>query len=690
MEYSLKTLNKNSKLNLLTLNEIINQLNLIGFEVDNILNEKEINNQFLDNIRLLIKLPADREDLLNEKLFLSELSTILIFEILTTWKIIKKDYSFLLKQKYSKYLNNKIYETKEDFLEILLFNIELKNFKYLSSPLWVQTKLLNAGIEPVKNIDDFITLVNFEWGQNFNTFSINNTELAENTFPFLLKKIDSNEEYKDTFNNLLTLESGNIGILNNKKQLINTFGQINSLYSFFPNLNNKIFLQGAFYNNQKDFAPLSQYQKKISLRYFRKIFLEMFKFSFQRLLTLLEINSFIEIDPTISLIKGKNIELKENKILRLRKKLFKSFLNLEKYDQQIFKINGINIICETKKELYFSIPNFRKDLSREIDLIEEYSKFIGYKNFNEILPISKQNLSKKRNNTHFIKQYFLNFGFNEVISNPLVDFKKEEKNSILLKNPLNIEFTNLRTTTLFKLIEIFENNFQSSFFNRNFFEIGRVFKKKNNKIIEIDTISGIFQLERLKKSKIPNIEWFLAKGLIENFLKLFNYNDLKIEKNTKSLKLFHPVKSMVIKDQNVSLGTFGEVSPNLEIVQNSKYAIYLFELNLNFFKNWRTKNKIKTYNELSKYLPVVKDLSIVIDKKINFSELKEVLKNSSIYLKNFEFFDIYFDENMDEKIKIGIRFEFEATLMTFTTEIIEQEIDKIKEILIKEFNISIP
>ena len=689
MEYSLKKLNKNSKLNSLTINEIVNRLNLIGFEVDDIFNEKSINNQFLDNIRLLIKLPADREDLLNEKLFLIELSTILVFELLNTWETIKKDYSFLLKERYLKYQNYKIYQTNENFLEILIFNIEIKNFKSSSSPLWVQNKLLNAGIQPLKNIDDFITLVNLEWGQNFNSFSIPNNEKAETIFPFALKKIISSEKYKDTFNQNFIVEQGNLVILNNTKELINLFGNINLLSSFFPISNEKIFLQGSFYNNQKDLNSIIQSQKKISLRYFRKIFLEMFKFSFQRLLTLLEINSFIEIDPTISIIKGNNIELKENKILKLRKKLFESFLNLKEYDKEIFNSKGIHIICETKKELYFSIPTFRKDLTREIDLIEEYSRFIGYKNFNEILPTPLQTLTKKRSNHNFIKQYFLNFGFNEIISNPLLDLKKEENNSVCLTNPLNIEFTNLRGTSLYKLIEIFQNNFQSSFFSGNFFEIGRVFKKSSDKIIEVDTISGIFQIERLKKSKNPNIEWFIAKGWLENFLKLFDYIDLTIEKNSKSLQLFHPVKSMIIKYKNFSLGTFGELNPNLEISKTSKYAIYIFEFNLNFFKNWRMKKRIKAYTELSKYLSVVKDISILINKNSDFSLLKEVLKNSSNYLKNFEFFDIYFDETLDEKIKIGIRFEFESPLITFTNEMIEVEINQIKDILIKKFDSTI-
>ena len=252
MEYSLKKLNKNSKLNSLTITEIINRLNLIGFEVDDIFNEKSVNNQFLDNIRLLIKLPADREDLLNEKLFLIELSTILVFELLNTWEIIKKDYSFLLKERYSKYQNYKIYETKEDFLEILIFNIEIKSFKSSSSPLWVQNKLLDAGIKPLKNIDDFITLVNLEWGQNFNCFSLPDNEKEEIIFPFVLEKTSSSKRYKDSFTQNLVLEEGNLAILNNKKELINLFGNINLLSSFFPLSNEKIFLQGSFYNNQKD------------------------------------------------------------------------------------------------------------------------------------------------------------------------------------------------------------------------------------------------------------------------------------------------------------------------------------------------------------------------------------------------------------------------------------------------------
>jgi hypothetical protein len=66
MEYSLYSLNQSCNLNKLTLTTLIEKLNLIGFEVDDIFLEELSTNSNLTNIRLLISIPSNREDLLNE------------------------------------------------------------------------------------------------------------------------------------------------------------------------------------------------------------------------------------------------------------------------------------------------------------------------------------------------------------------------------------------------------------------------------------------------------------------------------------------------------------------------------------------------------------------------------------------------------------------------------------------------
>jgi phenylalanyl-tRNA synthetase beta subunit len=286
-----------------------------------------------------------------------------------------------------------------------------------------------------------------------------------------------------------------------------------------------------------------------------------------------------------------------------------------------------------------------------------------------------------------IKQFFINSGFNEVLTNPIVDSRKQQSNSIFLNNPLNNDFLILRTNIFLKLIDIFEKNLNLGFEQNNFFEIGRTFKKTKNFIIEIDKLAGIFQLERIKKSRFSNMEWFLAKGFIENFLALFNYKNIKIEKNRFSSNIFHETKSIVFKDENKIIGIFGEVNPALENFKITKYPVYLFEFNLSFFNSWRLKNKIQMYEEYSKYPAIIKDLSFSVKKDINFSFLKERIAQLSNLINRVEFFDIYFDEKISKDVNIAIRLQFQSFLQTFTNEQIEEEINLIKEKLSKEFSI---
>lgn len=682
MEYSLYNLNQNSKLNSLKITEIVNQLNLIGFEVDDIFIEKSLENLFFDNVRLLIKIPANREDLLNEKFFLIELSTVLLFQLNNFWKKIKSNYFFLLKKNYSKYVN---YETvniqQKNVSEILIYNIQLKNIQNLSSPLWIQHKLINLGFLPKKNIEDLITLTNIEWGQNFNFY------LSENS-PFIIETLKKNEEFLDINNLSHILFPGTIVLKDKEENILTVLGLINTKNNLESFSNSEIFFQSIFYNFnvQEKNENHIKLDKKISLRSFRKIFLENFKYSFQRLLTLLEIISSGLIVPKIYINCGNSIRLAEQKILKCRKKSLKNILNLTKYDLSIFERSGLKIICQTKNEFYFLIPNYRNDLEREIDLIEEYSRFIGYKNFIEIFPEkSKQNFKTNSYNYEFIKQFFINSSFNEIITNPILDIKKQQTNSICLNNPLNNEFINLRTNIFFKLLDIYQNNLNLGFEQKNFFEIGRTFKKIKNKIVENDKIAGVFQLQRTKKSSFLNSEWFIAKGFLENFLVLFDHQDLKIEKNNFSLDIFHETKSIIFKSKNEIIGIFGELNPSFEFLKTTKYPVYLFEFDLQFFKNWRMTKKIKMYKEYSKYPSIFKDLSFTINKTANFYILKQKFIEFSSKLKRVEFFDIYFDEKLSQEINIGIRLEFQSNSQTFTNEEIEQEINFIKEKMDKEF-----
>ena len=493
---------------------------------------------------------------------------------------------------------------------------------------------------------------------------------------------------------------------NNKKEIKATQKNLHLIDKKLVEIEEDFFINGIFYDIYENPLQLNSVKTNISYRSLRKTFLENFKFSFQRLLTLFEIIYNISIDSEIYIKNEKTIKLKNEKIIKLNFLSFFQFLNIKKenINFSIFEKASLKRICLTKNDCYFSIPASRNDLTREIDLIEEYCRFFGYKNIKEIRPFSlkKKEEKKQKENKRWIKQFFLINNFFELLTNSLDEKKNENKNSIFLKNPLRNEFSVLRTSLLPKIFEIFELNLRTNIERKNYFEIGRVFLKEKKKIKEIEKIAGLFQLEKIKKTKIPNQEWFLAKTFLEKFCFSFGYKKITFEsvfsdesysittknlKNFNSIHLFHPKNTIFFKYENTYLGIFGQLNSIYDQKYPSKYATYLFEFNLLAFPFSQLKTEIKPFVPFSKYPIITKDFSFLIQKNSNFSEIKTEIWKESKFLKKIEFFDIYFDNTSINTVYIGIRLVFQSMTETLTNEIVENEIMKLKIILIKQFKV---
>lgn len=682
MEYSLQNLNKQTQLNTITLEDIINKLNLIGFEVDDVIIQPLTFNPLIDDICLTLKIPANREDLLNEILLLKEFSTIFSLEKYEMWKHLKKNYLFVLKQKYFQKYNYQSSFILSDLPNIAIYNVKIDNFEYFIIPLWLKEKLKNFGFETTNTLNDILNLVCLEWGQKIDFyFDQHAPNLNDN---FYCNRLIKEEIFIDLNHNEYILPIGTIVLKNSEARILNVLGIVTPLIKSNKNLNKTIVFEAIFYDIHSNPLNLTTINTNLSFRYLRKSFLEHLKFSFQRLLTLFEI---LSPSSTLKLEKystySKILSLKVTYILKLKKSSLLKFLNMEYYDANIFKKAGLVIVGNTKNEIYFKISNYRKDLSREIDLIEEYCRFIGYDNFKEILPKKSINYFLKAENKYkFIKEFFLNFGLSEIINSSIQEEKRKKKQSLLLNNPLNNDFFLLRTELVSKIIENFENNLRLGFLNNNFFEIGRTFKKVKNKIIEEDKIAGIFQSFFKKDSSRSSLDWFINKSFFEKFFKLFGYKEIFIEPIISTLDLFHPKRSVLFKTKNKVLGVFGEVHPKF----NFKNPVYIFELNLNEFSDWRKNNLILNYDEYSKYPSITKDISFLINKSSSFTNLEKEIKTICNNLINIYYFDIYLDPLNIDLIFIGIRLEFQSSLATLTNEEIDKEMIKIKKILVSNFN----
>ena len=678
MEYSLNNLNQTLDLKDLTLNNFVNSLNLIGLEVDNI--SKEKNNFFFEKIKVYLKIPSNRDDLLIEKFLIQELSLLFFLKEKNVWDNLKENYNFLLKEKYLQYLNYSTINFDSNIPSIFTYAIEIENSTNQNSPLWIQNKLLNFGTKPCENITDLCNLVILEWGQNLN-FSTKISENLENSSTYKVDSLTKNENFYDSYGKNYELKPGTIVLRKNSNEIISVFG---IMTTSLTNKNNFL-LEGTFYDINEEKLKSTFNKDQLLQKYYRKMFLENFRFSFQRILTLFEIIYFGQIKNKKFITKTKKIKLESVKIICFKKNALKVFLNLDTIDEKILQKGGFEIVCKTANELFLKIPTFRRDLTREIDLIEEYSRFIGYSNFQEIVPKKFQNTSTLKTSL-FLKQFFLNYGFNEIITNPIRDNSEKEDFSIKINNPLTKELSTLRTTLIPKLIDTFNNNARISSTFNNFFEMGRVFKKFNKQIIEEDKFTAIFMIPK-NFSTNNYSDWFVAIGFIENLLSNFGYEAITKEKINQNLKFFHKTRSILLKENTNILGIFGQINPKYLNNLTSKIPVYILELNLTYFKNFKLYSGLKNYKEYSIYPTIKKDLSFLIDKESNFFTLKIFIEKNSNCLKSIQFFDIYINEKFTNLVNIAIRLEFQSNSYTLTNDFIEKEIEKIKSLLFENFQV---
>ena len=683
MEYSLNSLNSISNLKELTFSHFVNSLNLIGLEIDGISRKKiKVNSSYsLENIKIIIKIPANREDLLIEDFLIQEISTIFLCKILNTWKNFKKNYSFLLKQKYTQYSQYSIVTINSELSSIVTYAIELEKFKNISSPLWIQNKLNNIGIETFNNFNDILNLVIFEWGQMLNMAGVNSTSSSS----YSLTRLQTTTYFIDFSGKSIELLPGTIVLKNDQNRILTVLGILNMIENKIEEQN--IIIETTFYDIEKNSLFINVINPKLSLKFFRKMFLEKLKFSFQRLLTLTEILNYCsKLLPIKYCTKKQKISLSSNKVLLLKKESLRNIIGKQTIEPNIFQQAGLKIICETKKNFYFKIPNSRKDITREIDLIEEYSRFFSYKNFSEIIPLKRTgNSFSKTANLEFLKQFFLTSGFHEIVTNSLQDISLATSSSILLTNPLNKELYGLRQTLLPKVLDIFSINLRISSTPNNFFEIGRVFSLHKKQIIEENKIAGIFQSIKSLNFKEQDSDWFSSLGFLEMILSQFGYTKIEKEKIRFNFPIFHPTRSVLLKHKNKILGVFGEINPSYENYSSLKKRTYCFELNLIHFNDSNQYSLPFVYKDYSKYPKITKDISVLVKKTIDFNQIKRCLENIVSYLKTVTFFDIYFDKTNTNFVNLGIRIDFQSSVETLTTEIIEIEMQKIKNILVLKF-----
>ncbi|WP_321314084.1 phenylalanine--tRNA ligase subunit beta [Halarcobacter sp.] len=344
--------------------------------------------------------------------------------------------------------------------------------------------------------------------------------------------------------------------------------------------------------------------------------------------------------------------------------------------------------------LSLQIPTFRHDIKNIADVTEEIVRIIGIDNI-KAKPLAIDEASRANTTSiNLIKRNKLRFkaienGFYETVTYVFADKEKLQKYSIAtvkesldILNPIVKELDTFRTTISLNLIEACSNNMKLGFKSAAFFEIGKVFDINR---VEKSVISFIFSGQKELESffnagKPQNIEFFEFAKKVLNTVGKFDLEPMTKLPND----LVHPYQNASVIIDGEKVGFISKLHPS---VADDYDLSDTFIAEIEFDKICNELTKVDAY---SKFQASKKDLSIIVPKNMEYSEIKKTINSiGDKNIKQFNLIDIYSDEKLRDKESLTIRFVLQNNDKTLEEEDITSSMNNILEALNEKLGIGL-
>jgi 3-methyladenine DNA glycosylase AlkD len=397
-------------------------------------------------------------------------------------------------------------------------------------------------------------------------------------------------------------------------------------------------------------------------------------------------------DPKI--IERKEITLRYSRVT----KILGYEISKEKIHQILSRL-GLALKDLDENLLLASVPTFRPDIEREIDLIEEIARINGYDNI-PVVPKINITLEKKVDQQKFeddVRNIISSFGFYEMINNPL-ESEWEARltgNPIFLANPQSAEMSCLRTSLFAGGLNSVKRNLNFGIRNMMLFEIGNVFEKKSDLLINtFDDISEKQNLILILSGKEEEKTWYSDEKFFDFYsLKGFvNSYTQKISLDNQLTDLYYSSENEIYSYyftknfNNQVVGVGGKVKKDVLSKFDINQDVFVFEFDLSALK--KIAPDVKKYIEPPKFPKIIRDFAFVFDKSVQYLDVKNfILEKASKLLKKVELFDIFESETLGgNKKSMAFTLEYFDESRTLTEDEVEKDFNYLISEISKKFN----
>ena len=320
-------------------------------------------------------------------------------------------------------------------------------------------------------------------------------------------------------------------------------------------------------------------------------------------------------------------------------------------------------------------PSFRFDLSIEADLIEELARLHGYDNIPALSPQAALTIlpySESQRPLAHIQKMLVARDYNEIVSYAFVDAQTERElcgneSPVALQNPIASNLAVMRSSLIGGLVDALRYNLNRKQARVRLFEVGACFAKAEDNYIQYVRLSGLAYGDSQPEqwgAATKSVDFFDVKADVEA---LFAPRTLRFVAETHPA--LHPGRCALIYCDERKVGWIGELHPQWQQQYDIAQACVWFELDMDEL----TKARVPHMREIAKYLPVRRDLAVVVDEEIAVQTLLDAMQNiSSPYVAELGLFDVYRGKGVEQgKKSLAFRVLLQDTDKTLTDSEIE-------------------
>lgn len=366
-------------------------------------------------------------------------------------------------------------------------------------------------------------------------------------------------------------------------------------------------------------------------------------------------------------------------------------------DEMARYLNSIDIDTRiVEGALVCKVPTFRTDVTREIDIVEEVGRVMGYDKLETTLPSgaaaghdSHAGAYKDR-----IRQILMRCGSQEVLTHSVVDSRITEAAGrgacmLRIRNPLTEDLDSMRAALLPNLFQVIGRNQAFGTPNICVFEVGKVyFDSPDHGIGEKLSVAGsmvgsLWQSAWSLPSQALDVDFFLCKGTVENLLRELGIQDaVYVEANDTML---HPTRTARIMVGERELGIIGEISSGMAEALDVRGRACGFEIE--FDTLMEITPEVLKASELPRYPALYRHINAVVAEETSYLDLAGAVdKSGGDIVERVELLDIYKGEQVGAgKRSVTLSIVFRAQDRTLKDEEVNNVLAEVKEALVQRY-----